>query len=117
MDSIGKSAALSMALHSKSSSETQNVVNALSSKGSKAASTDELQEVAQQFEALFVEKMMAAARKSELAEGILKNKGSETFYSLLDREYAGLASQTSSLGIADALVAQFRPNGKDGEQN
>jgi Rod binding domain-containing protein len=52
-----------------------------------------------------------------LAEGILKNNGSETFYSLLDREYAGLASQTSSLGIADALVAQFRPNGKDEEQN
>ena len=117
MDSLGKSAALSMALQGKAASDAQKTTEALSSLGPTADKPDELRQVAEQFESLFIEQMMAAGRKSELAEGLLKNKGSETFYSLLDREYAGMASKKNSLGIADALVAQFRPNVKDGDHN
>ena len=117
MDSLGKSAALSIALQSKAASDAQKAVQALSSVSPAADGPDELRQVAEQFESLFIEQMMAAGRKSELAEGLLKNKGSETFYSLLDREYAGMASKNNSLGIADALVAQFRPNGKDEDHN
>ena len=117
MDSLTNNATLSTALQSLSSSSAEKEVKKLSAGSVNASKTGELKQVAEQFEALFVEKMMEAARKSELAEGLLNNKGSETFYSLLDQEYAGLTSQTSSLGIADALVAQFRPNEQNKEQN
>lgn len=68
----------------------------------------ELEAVAEQFEALLVEKMFAAGRASKLAEDPMGNKATDTFNSLLDREYAISAADQGSFGIAEALVAQFR---------
>lgn len=73
----------------------------------KHESMAELRAAANQFEALFVEKVLQAGRQSELAEGLLNNEGAKTFQSLLDREYAGLVAETSTLGIAEALVKQL----------
>lgn len=64
--------------------------------------------VAEEFESFFVEKLLQSAREAELSEGLLDSQAQETFQGLLDREFAGMTAKQSSLGIADALVAQFR---------
>lgn len=67
-----------------------------------------LVEVANQFEALFVKSFLSSARSAQLADSLLNNEGSRTFYSMLDSEYANALAQRQSLGIADGLVHQFK---------
>ena len=66
-----------------------------------------LEEVAQEFESLFVFEMLKSARKAKLAESLFSNQGSETYESLLDQEYSKTIAKNHSFGIADALVRQF----------
>ena len=47
-----------------------------------------LEEVAQEFESLYVFQMLKSARKAKLADGILTNKAFETYQGLLDQEYS-----------------------------
>tara|TARA_B110000977_G_C11023297_1_gene472168 strand:+ start:422 stop:697 length:276 start_codon:yes stop_codon:yes gene_type:complete len=67
----------------------------------------DMRAAAEQFEALFLQQMMAQARKSTLSEDILSNKGTETYNNLLDQERATELAKTLDLGIAEALMRQF----------
>ena len=69
-----------------------------------------LQDVAQEFESLFVFQMLKNARQAKLADNILTNKGSETYQSLLDQEFSKIISRGQNFGIAEALVRQFGKN-------
>tara|TARA_B100000579_G_C22818370_1_gene849172 strand:+ start:1240 stop:1548 length:309 start_codon:yes stop_codon:yes gene_type:complete len=66
-----------------------------------------LEEVAQEFESLFVFQMLKNARNAKLSDGIFSNKGTETYQSLLDQEYSKTISKGQNFGIAEALVRQF----------
>ncbi len=66
-----------------------------------------LEDVAKDFESLFVYQMMKSSRKAKLAEGILSNSANDTYFSLLDQEYSKIISKNQSFGIAEALVRQF----------
>ena len=66
-----------------------------------------LEDVAQEFESLFVYQILKSARKAKLSENIFSNQGSETYQSLLDQEYAKTLSKNQSFGIAEALMRQF----------
>ena len=70
----------------------------------------DLREVAEQFEAIFINQFLAQSRKTKLAEGLFENKGTETYNSLLDQERAQQLASSVDLGIADALV---RPLGRN----
>ena len=72
-----------------------------------------LREAAEQFEALFLQQMMAQARKASLAEDIFGNKGTETYNNLLDQERATELAKTLDLGIAEALLRQFGAEDKE----
>ena len=72
-----------------------------------------LQEAAERFEALFLQQMMAQARKASLAEDIFGNKGTETYNNLLDQERAIELAKTLDLGIAEALLRQFGAEDKE----
>ena len=72
-----------------------------------------LQEAAEQFEAIFLQQMMAQARKASLAEDIFGNKGTETYNNLLDQERATELAKTLDLGIAEALLRQFGAEDKE----
>ena len=48
----------------------------------------DLREVAEQFEAIFINQFLAQSRKTKLAEDLFGNKGTETYNSLLDQERA-----------------------------
>tara|TARA_B100000242_G_scaffold242730_1_gene182899 strand:+ start:162 stop:455 length:294 start_codon:yes stop_codon:yes gene_type:complete len=67
----------------------------------------DLREVAEQFEAIFINQFLAQSRKTKLAEGLFENKGTETYNSLLDHERAQQLASSVDLGIADALVRQL----------
>ena len=67
----------------------------------------DLREVAEQFEAIFINQFLAQSRKTKLAEDLFGNKGTETYNSLLDQERAQQLASSVNLGIADALVRQL----------
>ena len=66
-----------------------------------------IEEVAKEFESLFVYQMLKSARRAKLSEEIFSNQGNETYQSLLDQEYAKTISKNHSFGIAEALIRQF----------
>ena len=66
-----------------------------------------LEEVAQQFEAIFVNELMKASRAAKLSDDILSNSGTQPFLEMMDQEFSHTISKRSSLGIAGALVQQF----------
>ena len=67
----------------------------------------DLREVAEQFEAIFINQFLAQSRKTRLAEDLFGNKGTETYNALLDQERAQQLASSVDLGIADALVRQL----------
>ena len=66
-----------------------------------------LEDVAQEFESLFVFQMLKNARNAKLSEGFFSNKATQTYQSLLDQEYSKTISSGQNFGIAEALVRQF----------
>ena len=66
-----------------------------------------LEEVAQQFEAIFVNELMKTSRAAKLSEDILSNSGTQPFLEMMDQEFSQTISIRNSLGIAEALVQQF----------
>ena len=70
----------------------------------------ELSEVAEQFEAIFINQFLAQSRKTKLADDLFGNKGTETYTSLLDQERSQQLANSIDLGIADALVRQLGGN-------
>jgi flagellar protein FlgJ len=70
-------------------------------------SKDDLKAVAEQFEAIFVEQLLKAARQSNLADGLFDNEEVETYRDMLDKEYAKNIATNTSLGIASAIEAKF----------
>lgn len=71
------------------------------------AGARELRQVAEEFEAMFLNQFLQQARNSQLADGLLNSSAGDTFQGMLDQEYARAASNGISLGVADALYAQF----------
>ena len=69
--------------------------------------TASLEEVAQQFEAIFVNELMKTSRAAKLSDDILSNSGTQPFLEMMDQEFSQTISKRNSLGIAEALVQQF----------
>tara|TARA_Y200000002_G_C22585413_1_gene622791 strand:+ start:333 stop:641 length:309 start_codon:yes stop_codon:yes gene_type:complete len=69
-----------------------------------------LEDVAQEFESLFVYEMLKNARRSKLADNILTNKGVETYQSMIDEEFSKIIAKGQNFGVAEALVRQFGKN-------
>ena len=72
----------------------------------------ELREVAEQFEAIFLNEFLKQARKAKLAEDLFASSAKETYEGMLDREMSMHLSSQVDLGIADALVRQLGGKGK-----
>ena len=95
-----------------------NQINFLATKVSQEKSTSfiknnqDLKNVAEQFESIFVHQMLKQARQSKLAEGIFNSEAQDTFNNMLDIEYSQILSKKNNFGIADALIKQFEPHFK-----
>ena len=87
-----------------------NAINKSSSSNLNNKKDQELKDVAEQFEAIFVHQMLKQARQGKLAEGLFSSESQDTFNNMLDIEYSQILSKKSNFGIADALIKQFQPH-------
>ena len=93
-----------------------NQINFLATKVSQNQNTlltknennQDLKNVAEQFESIFVHQMLKQARQSKLAEGIFNSEAQDTFNNMLDIEYSQILSKKNNFGIAEALIKQFQ---------
>ena len=76
----------------------------------KEKNNQDLKNVAEQFESIFVHQMLKQARQSRLAEGVFSSEAQDTFNNMLDIEYSQILSKKNNFGIADALIKQFQPH-------
>ncbi len=73
-----------------------------------ASAREKLHEAAQQFEAIFVRQMLAAARKTSFDEvGVFSGQALQTFRQMQDEHFAEIAAKTGTLGLAAVLEAQM----------
>ena len=76
----------------------------------KDENNQDLKNVAEQFESIFVHQMLKQARQSRLAEGVFSSEAQDTFNNMLDVEYSQILSKKNNFGIAEALIKQFQPD-------
>ena len=76
----------------------------------KNKNNQDLKNVAEQFESIFVHQMLKQARQSKLAEGMFNSEAQDTFNNMIDIEYSQILSKKNNFGIAEALIKQFQPH-------
>ena len=67
----------------------------------------DLRDVAEQFEAIFINQILKQSREIKLSEDLLGSSATKTYEQLLDRETSENVANRVNVGIADALVRQF----------
>ena len=76
---------------------------------------EQLSAASKQFEAIFVNQMLAAARKANLGgDDLFGGQGLETFREMQDKNFADIMAQSGALGFAtqiEAQIARFLPPG------
>ena len=73
-------------------------------------SPEALREVAQQFEAVFIQMMLKSMRDANLADGIFESDQSEMYLGMFDQQLALDLSSKKAFGIADMLMQQLGGN-------
>ena len=76
----------------------------------KLSNDPSLDEVAQEFESIFINQMLKSARSAKLADGLMDNDAFETYQGLLDQEYSKMIAKNHNFGIAEGLIRQFGKN-------
>ena len=69
-----------------------------------------LEDIAQEFESIFINQMLKSARSAKLADGLMDNDAFETYQGLLDQEYSKMIAKNHNFGIAEGLIRQFGKN-------
>lgn len=80
------------------------------STGAKAAAPDQkgqLQQVAKQFEAIFLRQMIGTMRQSGGGEGLFDSSATEQFRDMADARTADSMADKGALGIAEMLLRQY----------
>lgn len=81
-----------------------------------ASQKEQLAGAAKQFEAIFVRQMLASARKADLGgDDLFGNSAVDTFREMQDSQFADIAAQTGTLGLAKQLenhLSRFIDGGK-----
>ena len=69
---------------------------------------EQLAEAAQQFEAILVRQMLAAARSTDFGgDELFGSQGEDTFREMQDSQFATIASESGALGLAKSIEAQL----------
>ncbi len=76
----------------------------------KQDSEQALEEVAAQFEAIFIQMMLKSMRDASLGEGMFESDQSEMFTSMFDQQLSLDLSAKGAFGVADMLVQQLANN-------
>jgi flagellar protein FlgJ len=70
---------------------------------------------ARQFEALFLEQMLAAMRDTVPEDGLMRGRDEDVYQEMMDRELARSLVEREAYGLADALERQMTP--RDGRSD
>ena len=76
-------------------------------KNSVAADNEALANVADQFEAIFIENLLKQARSSKLSDGLFDTDADDNFVEMFDKELANTSSKMVDIGIAEAIIKQM----------
>jgi flagellar protein FlgJ len=69
---------------------------------------ERLTAASQQFEAIFLRQMLAAARSTDFGgDDLFGGQGEDTFREMQDSEFARVASESGALGLAKSIEAQL----------
>jgi flagellar protein FlgJ len=69
---------------------------------------ERLKQAAQQFEAIFVRQMLAAARSTDFGgDELFGGQGEDTFREMQDSQFARIASESGALGLGKSIEAQL----------
>ena len=66
-----------------------------------------LEGIAEEFEAMFINQMLKQARDNKLSDALFSSDEEDNFGTMLDQERSRSLAVNLDLGIADALVRQF----------
>ena len=84
-----------------------NSANAKLMDGSNSRESEELTQVANQFEAIFIENLLKQARSSKLSDGLFDTDADDNFVEMFDKELANTSSKMVDIGIAEAIIRQM----------
>lgn len=83
-------------------------VSALPTPPAGGGKRERLTEAAQQFEAIFLRQMLAAARSTDFGgDELFGGEGDETFREMRDAQFAQIASESGTLGLGARIEAQL----------
>ena len=83
-------------------------VSAFASPPAGGSERERLTQAAQQFEAIFLRQMLAAARSTDFGgDDLFGGQGEETFREMRDSQFARIASESGTLGLAARIEAQL----------
>jgi flagellar protein FlgJ len=66
-----------------------------------------LAKAAKQFEAIFVRRMLSAARQTSFDDGLFKSEAMGTFRQMQDDRFADIASERGSFGLGKMIEAHL----------
>ena len=69
---------------------------------------NELKEISNQFESIFINQILKQARKNKIENGLFDSEAISTFNSMIDEQYSEILSKKTNFGIAEALFNQFK---------
>lgn len=69
---------------------------------------EQLKQASQQFEAIFLRQMLATARDTDFGgNDLFGGQGEDTFREMRDAQFAQIASESGTLGLAKSIEAQL----------
>jgi len=87
---------------------TLGTASPIASTPASGSERERLKEAAQQFEAIFLRQMLAAARSTDFDGGdAFGGQGEDTFREMRDAQFAQIASETGALGLAKSIEAHL----------
>ena len=69
---------------------------------------NELKEISNQFESIFINQILKQARKNKIENGLFDSEAISTFNSMIDEQYSKILSKKTNFGISEALFNQFK---------
>ena len=69
---------------------------------------NELKEISNQFESIFINEILKQARKNKIENGLFDSEAISTFNTMIDKQYSDILSKKTNFGISEALFNQFK---------
>ena len=69
---------------------------------------NELKEISNQFESIFINQILKQARQNKINNGLFDSEAINTFNSMIDEQYSEILSKKTNFGISEALFNQFK---------